>query len=319
VSVAIPAGRRTVEVSRPDKALFPDGTSKADLARYYEAVAGAMLPHLAGRPLNLERYPDGIDGEGIVQQRASRHFPDWIERVTVPKRDGTVEHVVASDAATLVYLADQACITPHAWPSRADRLERPDRLIVDLDPSDGTAAEVRRAARDIGELLRELGLEPFAMTTGSRGYHVVAPLQRRHDFDTVRAFARDLARLAAARDPRRLTVEQRKAKRGDRILVDVMRNTYAHTAVAPYAVRARPGAPVATPLAWDELAQSSTRPDRWTLRTLPDRLEHDGDPWAQINDAARALGTPRRRLADALREQRPPGSSISPTQRRRSA
>jgi bifunctional non-homologous end joining protein LigD len=301
VSVEIRAGRRVVKVSRPDKPLFPDGITKADLARYYEAVADTMLPHLAGRPLNLERYPDGIDGQRIIQQRASDHFPGWIERVTVAKRGGTVEHVVASDPATLVYLANQACITLHPWPSRADRLDRPDRLIVDLDPSDGRAADVRRAALDVGGLLRDLGLEPFAMATGSRGYHVVVPLQRRLGFDAVRSFARDVARLAAARDPERLTVEQRKAKRGDRILLDVMRNAYAHTAVAPYAVRARPGAPVATPLRWEELDDAELRPDRWTIRSVVGRLERDGDPWKDIGRSARALGGARRRLDELVR------------------
>ena len=291
-----------VEITRPDKPLFPDGTSKADLARYYERVAEAMLPHVAGRPLNLERYPDGIDGERIIQQRASEHFPDWIERVRVRKEGGTVEHVVARDAETLVYLAGQACITLHRWLSRADRLERPDRLVIDLDPSDGEPADVRRAARDVGALVRELGLEPFAMSTGSRGFHVVVALQRRRDFDAVRAFARDTARVAAARDPRRLTTEQRKDKRGGRILVDVMRNAYAHTAVAPYAVRAREHAPVAAPLDWDELSSSATRPDRWTLATLPDRLERDGDPWERIDQTAAALGSPRRRLDELLAE-----------------
>jgi bifunctional non-homologous end joining protein LigD len=301
VNVAIEAGRRTVEVSRPDKALFPDGITKADLARYYEAAAEFMLPHVAGRPLNLERYPDGIDGERIIQQKASGHFPDWIERVRVPKKGGTVEHVVASDAAVLVYLANQACITLHAWPSRADRLDRPDRLIVDLDPSDGRRADVRRAALRLGELMRELGLEPFAMATGSRGYHVVAPLQRRVGFNEVRGFARELADTLAARDPKHLTTEQRKDKRRGRILVDVMRNAYAHTAVAPYSVRARPKAPIATPLAWDELSDSATRPDRWRIKTLPPHLGRDGDPWAEIASAARPLG-PARRALEKLRQ-----------------
>ena len=301
MNVAIEAGRRTVEVSRPDKALFPDGITKADLARYYEAAAEFMLPHVAGRPLNLERYPDGIDGERIIQQKASGHFPDWIERVRVPKKGGTVEHVVASDAAVLVYLANQACITLHAWPSRADRLDRPDRLIVDLDPSDGRRADVRRAALRLGELMRELGLEPFAMATGSRGYHVVAPLQRRVGFNEVRGFARELADTLAARDPKHLTTEQRKDKRRGRILVDVMRNAYAHTAVAPYSVRARPKAPIATPLAWDELSDSATRPDRWRIKTLPPHLGRDGDPWAEIASAARPLG-PARRALEKLRQ-----------------
>jgi bifunctional non-homologous end joining protein LigD len=290
-------GEQAVRISRPDKPLFPCGITKADLARYYEAVAGAMLPHIAARPLNLERYPDGIGGPRIIQQRAADFFPGWIERATVPKAGGAVTHVVASNPATLVYLAGQACITLHAWLSRVDRLDRPDRMIFDLDPSDGGSADVRRAARGIGALLRELGLEPYAMTTGSRGFHVTVALRRDPDFDDVRSFAREVARVAVARNAQ-LTLEARKAARGDRILVDIMRNVYAHTAVAPYSVRARPGAPVATPLSWDELSKTATRPDRWTLRSIPDRLERDGDPWRDIEASARALDEPWRRLRD---------------------
>jgi bifunctional non-homologous end joining protein LigD len=305
MSLPIRAGRRIVGVARPDKPLFPCGITKADLARYYAAVAPAMLPHIAGRPLNLERYPDGIDGPRIIQQQVPTHFPSWIRRVIVPKQGGAVSHLVAFDAATLVYLADQACITLHSWLSRADRLDRldrPDRLVFDLDPSGGQPDEVRVAALEFGALLRDLDLEPFAMATGSRGYHVVVPLRRHAGFDAVRSFARDVARLAAARNPK-LTVAQRKAARGRRIFIDVMRNTYAHTAVAPYSVRARAGAPVATPLRWEELLQTATRPDRWTLRTLPDRLAQRGDPWADIRSSARALASPRRRLQKLLATQ----------------
>ena len=276
--------------------MFPDPITKVELACYYERVASAMLVHIAGRPLNMERYPDGIGGQRIMQQRAGSHFPDWIKRVTVPSEKGPVQHVVADDAATLVYLADQACITPHRWLSRSDRLDRPDQLIVDLDPAENEPAAVRRAARLFGQLLRELELEPFVMSTGSRGYHVVVPLVRRGDFDDVRGFARDLAALASAREPNLFTTEQRKAKRGGRILIDTLRNAFAHTAVAPYAVRARPGAPVATPLDWDELSQRDTRPDQWTLASVPTRLERDGDPWKRIGGDAQALGAARRRL-----------------------
>ena len=285
-----------MEIPRPQKELFPDGTTKGELAAYYEAVAPAMLPHLDGRPLNLERYPDGIEGRRLWQQQAPDYFPKWIRRVEVRKEGGSVEHVVARNADTLVYLAGQAVITPHCWLSRADRLDRPDRVVVDLDPTEHDADAVRRVALDLGELFREVGLEPFAMTTGSRGFHVVAPIQRRWGFDEVRAFMRDLAAVAAARDPQHLTIEQRKAKRESRIFLDVMRNTYAHTTVAPYAVRARPGAPVATPLRWAELEDAATRPDRWTLRTLPERLARDGDPWRDIREAARPLGAARRKL-----------------------
>jgi bifunctional non-homologous end joining protein LigD len=304
VSLRIRAGRRSVEVSRPDKVLFPPALTKADLAGYYEAVAGAMLPHLAGRPLNLERYPDGIDGQRIIQQHASRHFPDWVGRVTVAARKGQVEHVAVRDPATLVYLAGQACITLHRWLSRSDHLDRPDVLVVDLDPSTDRPAEVRRAARIFGVLLGELGLQPWAMTTGSRGYHVVVSLQRRADFDTVREFARDLAELAVAREPRLFTNEQRKAKREGKILVDVMRNAYGQTAVAPYAVRARPRAPVATPLHWEELEDSRTKADRWTIRSVPGRVERDGDPWRGMARKRQTLTQARRSLDEALSEAR---------------
>jgi bifunctional non-homologous end joining protein LigD len=304
VSFAVRAGRRSVEITRPDKVLLPPKITKADLADYYEKVSGAMLPHLAGRPLNVERYPDGIDGQRIFQQHASEHFPDWIARVEVPARKGAVEHVTARDAATLVYLAGQACITFHRWLSRADSLDRPDQLVIDLDPSVDKPAQVRRAALGFGRLLRELGLDPWAMTTGSRGYHVVVSLQRRADFDQVRAFARELSKLAAEREPRVFTNEQRKAKREGKILIDIQRNAYAHTAVAPYSVRARPEAPVATPLHWEELEDSKTRADRWTTSSVPARIERDGDPWKEIGKRGQTLTTARKRLAEALEEIR---------------
>jgi len=304
VSLAIRAGGRTVEVSRPDKVLFPPKLTKADLAGYYEAVASAMLPHLAQRPLNLERYPDGIDGHRIIQQHASSHFPDWVAQFTVQARKGQVAHVVARDSATLVYLAGQACITLHRWLSRTDNLDHPDLLVVDLDPSTDRPAEVRRAARIFGGLLRELGLVPWAMTTGSRGYHIVVPLRRTANFNLVREFARGLAELATLREPRLLTNEQRKAKRDGKILVDVMRNAYGQTAVAPYAVRARPDAPVATPLHWEELDDRRTTAGRWTISTIPKRIDRDGDPWSELSRQRQTLARPRERLEQALAEAR---------------
>jgi bifunctional non-homologous end joining protein LigD len=302
MSLAIDAGGRVVEISRPDKPLFPSGITKADLARYYERVAPTMLSHIAERPLNLERYPDGIEGQRIIQQRASGHFPPWIARVEVPGRERPVEHVVASEPATLVYLAGQACITLHQWLSRRDRIDRPDRLVIDLDPSSQKPAEVRRATRIFGDVLREVGLEPHVMTTGSRGYHVTVALQRRAPFDEVREFARELARVATAREPRLFTSEQRKAKREGKLLIDIQRNAYAHTSVAPYAVRARPDAPVATPLHWEELDETSTRADRWTIRVVPGRLERDGDPWREIARHSQTLTAARKRLNELIAE-----------------
>jgi bifunctional non-homologous end joining protein LigD len=290
-------GGRDVEVSRPDKVLFPEaGVTKEDLAEHYRSVARHMLRHVKGRPVSMHRFPDGVGSQGFFHKDVPDHFPDWIHRMTVRKQDGTVTHAITCDAATLVYLADQACITPHVWLSRSDDLERPDRLVFDLDPSDGDFAGVRAAARAIGELLRRVGLAPFAMTTGSRGLHVWVPLRRKPGFDEVRTFARDVARELAERHPGELTVEFRKAKRGGRILIDVMRNGYAQTAVPPYAVRPRPQAPVATPLEWDELSDPKLRSDRWTTRNLSRRLGRKGDPWAGIGRSARSLDKAREAL-----------------------
>lgn len=274
-----------MKLSHPDKVLFPaDGITKADLAAYYEAVAPVMLPHLRDRPLNLWRWNAGIEGRLVVQQDIPKGAPDWVARVETPRRrDGSISHVLAQDAATLRWLANQNCITPHVWTARRDMLDRPDRLVLDLDPAEGTDfAVVRRAALAVGERLREASLEPFAMVTGSKGIHVVAALRRTRDSDTVREWARELGAEVAAAAPDELTTEWRKEKRGGRILVDTARNTYGQTVVAPYAVRALPGAPVATPLEWSELEDPKLSAQGWTLRTVEARLEARGDPWAAL-------------------------------------
>lgn len=291
------AGGRPVEVSRPDKVFFPDdGITKGALAEYYLQVAPAMLRHMRGRPVAAERFPDGIGQQRFFQKNVPEHFPDWVRRVDVPNKEGgTTTHAVCDDEPTLVYLADQATVTPHVWLSRADELDTPDRLVFDLDPSTRDLKPLRWAAACVRDTVEELGLVPFLMTTGSRGYHVVAPLRRAHDFDTVRAFTRDLASLLAARHPERLTVEQRKDQRGDRIFLDYLRNAYGQTAVAPYALRPRPRAPAATPLRWEELDR--TPPDAYTMDSVLHRLRDTGDPWSNLTNRARSLDQPHRRLA----------------------
>jgi bifunctional non-homologous end joining protein LigD len=297
MSEVVRAGRRRIEISHPEKVLFPDaGITKLDLARHYERVAGVMVPHVKGHPVAMHVFPDGVDAGGFFVKDAPAHFPEWIPRAELAKRGGTVTHVLASDAATLVYLANQNCITPHIWLSRADRPDHPDRLIFDLDPSRQRFAEVRAAARAFGDLLRDLGLPPFAMTTGSRGLHVLVPLRRTAPFDEVRRFGRLAARTLADRHPRRLTTEQRKAKRGERIFIDVNRNAYAQHAVAPYAARPRSNAPVATPLRWEELDDRRLRPDGWTIRTIDDRLASEGDAWRGLSRQRATLGRALRQL-----------------------
>lgn len=279
------------ELTSPDKELWP-GITKRDYAAYLDDVAGAMLPHLRDRPLSLQRFNAGIAKDGFFQKDAGRGAPDWLRTVTVGKRGGgEVHHPVANDRRTLRWLAQINALTIHVAPVRRDRLDRPDRLTIDLDPSRADDFDaVRTSALALGEAVRELGLEPFAMVTGSRGIHVVCPLRRTRPASDVLDVARHLAHEAAARDPGRLTTEFKKAERDERIYLDIARNAPAQTAVAPYSPRARPGAPVATPLRWEELEDRGLRPDGFTIAGLPGRLDAlGGDPWAGFRKAARAL------------------------------
>jgi bifunctional non-homologous end joining protein LigD len=293
------AGRITVALSNTAKVLFPgDGITKGDLVAYYQAVAGAMLPLLRDRPVSMTRFPDGITKNGIVQKNVPRYFPDWITRVRIRKEGGSLQQVVCDKPATIVYLANQACIELHAFLSRLDHIDEPDQLIFDLDPPDADRfGDVRVCALRLRELLTgELGLPTFVKTTGGKGLHIHVPLNAREEFGAVREFAREAAELLAARNPDLLTTEQRKDKRGPRIYADIMRNAYAQLAVAPYSVRARPGAPVATPLSWDELDDEGLRPGQFTLRTVPDRIRgtgRTGGPWAGM--ARRRPGLARAR------------------------
>jgi bifunctional non-homologous end joining protein LigD len=290
------AGRRAIPISHPDKVLFPAaGITKLDLARHYERVADAMLPYVRERPLALQAFPAGIERHGFFLKAVPDYFPDWVERVTVEKRGGTVTHALANDAATLVYLAGQNVVTLHTWLSKADEPAQPDRVIIDFDPSGGGFADVRAAAREAGRRLRDAGLATYAMVTGSRGIHVVCPIKRGPSFSDVHGYARALAEGMVEDDPRRLTLEWKKVDRGARIYVDVNRIAYAQHAVAPYGVRAREKAPVAMPIHWEELDDRRLKPDRWTVKTAGARLDSEGDPWKGMMRRARKLKLPAAR------------------------
>jgi bifunctional non-homologous end joining protein LigD len=272
-----------VKITHPDKILFPgDGITKGELIQYYERIGPWMISQLEGRPLSMQRYPDGIEHEGFFQKAAASYYPSWIETAKVAKVGGTVKHVLCNDVATLVYLANQACVTLHTWLSRADKPTFPDQMIFDLDPSDAEFAGVVSAAGVLKELLDEIDAPAYLKATGSRGLHVVVPLDRSDDFESVRAFARQVAEVVVASDPARYTLEQRKNKRGARVFIDINRNAYAQTAVAPYSVRPRPHAPVAMPLEWAELRGKKFRPDSITIATAFDRLESRKDPWKEF-------------------------------------
>lgn len=287
-----------INITRPDKVLFPeDGITKGDLIDYYLRVADAMLPHVQERPISMLRFPDGIDKLGFYQKDASYYFPEWIHTEELAKKEGgTVDYVIIDDAATLVYLANQACITPHVFLSRIVRINYPDRMIFDLDPSDNDFALVVQGAKDLHGLLKDAGLTPFVMTTGSRGLHVTVPLDHQADFDTVRAFAHEVAQTLVSLDPQHYTTEQRVKQRGDKLFIDALRNSYAATAVPPYAVRPKNGAPVATPLRWEELDDKRLTSQSYNIRNLFDRLKEVGDPWAEIERYQGAIQGARRQF-----------------------
>lgn len=294
-------GPCSFEISSTDKILFPKaGITKGELIRYYRKIAPAMLPHIENRPLTLHRFPDGIGRDGFYQQNMPDYFPDWIAshhaaRAADGERD-PVEHIMGNNEASLAYLANQGTITLHAWLATAPRLHTPDRLVFDLDPPGEDFEPVRQAARWIVALMERLGLQPFVMTTGSRGLHVVAPVTPELDFDALRDFARDMAKSLAGQHPDALTIEQRKKARRGRLYLDIMRIAYGQTSVAPYSVRALPGAPVATPLTLDELGDKRLHPRRWHMKNILRRLGQRDDPWRDIRRHAASARRARRRM-----------------------
>ncbi len=300
-------GSHTIEVSSPDRLLFPaDKITKLELVEYYEAVARTMVPHMRDRPISMERFPNGIDAPGFYQKQAPGYFPDWIQRVQVLVEGEGIEQpqVMVNDAASLVFVAEQDCITLHTWLSRQDQLDHPDRLIFDLDPPDEDFEVVRSAAQSMRRIVEDLGLRPFLMTTGSRGLHVAVPIERTINFQQARAFAKRVARVLAAQDPERYTTTVSKARRGKRLFVDYMRNTYAQHGVAPYSVRARRGAPVATPIAWEELADKRLDSQTYHLRNVLQRIENVGDPWKGMHRYARSVDQAEARLEEMAPSRR---------------
>jgi bifunctional non-homologous end joining protein LigD len=285
-------------ITHPEKILFPgDDITKGELASYYEAIAPVMLPHLRRRPITMERYHRGIGAPGFFQKDVSKGFPDWLERVEVPKHGGTVHHPIANDTRSLLWLANQNSITIHVWPSRTPNLYNPDICVFDLDPSRADELEpLRAAALSVRDLLMELGLPSWIKTSGSKGFHIAVPLDGKSDFGTVARFAHVVGKVLVKRDPQNLTQEFSKADRGGRILVDTGRNGYSATFAATYTVRAKPGAPVSAPCTWEELEKGDIGPGTFTLRTMARRVSDVGDLWADMLKKKRSLTRPIERL-----------------------
>lgn len=292
----IKVGSRNIKLTNPDKLLFKKAKiTKEQFVAYYIKMAKIMLTHIKNRPITMQRFPNGPSGNIFYQKDAGKYVADWLELQPVKKEGGgIVEYILANNEASIVYLANLVCV-PHVWLSRVPKLDYPDRLIFDCDPGVGVGfAMVRWAARELKNVLEKVGLTPFIMTTGSRGVHVTIPLKRMADFDMVREFAQDIAKYLVKKYPKKLTLEMRKAKRGKRIFLDTLRNAWGATAVAPYAIRAIKGAPIATPISWQELG--SVTPTKYTLKNIGARISGKGDLWKDIEKSAKGLSAARKKL-----------------------
>lgn len=281
---------RKIEITHSGKELFP-GISKLDVVEYYEKIGEVMLPHCEKRPMMMHRYPDGIDGKDFYHKQVPDYFPGWIDTISVKvKKKGQADQVFVecNDIATLVYLAGQATITPHIWLSRKNNIQKPDKMIFDLDPPQGDFEAAKQGAGDLHKLLDEIGLPSYLMTTGSKGLHVVISIDTSEEFDDVRNLAKGIAEFLANENPDDYTVETLKEKRKGRLFLDYLRNSYGQTSVAPYSLRAYEKAPVATPIDWNELNDVDDA-KKYNMDNIFRRMSRKDDPWKDIYKHPKSL------------------------------
>lgn len=284
-------------ITHPEKIMFPDdGITKGDLAAYYETMAAVMLPHISGRPITMERYPAGIGKKGFWQKDVSKGFPDWLQRVAVPKKGGVVHHPVITDERSLLWVTNQNTITQHVWVSRLPELYYPDICVFDLDPSTDDVAATRAATLGLRNLLDELGLPSWVKTSGSKGFHIVVPLDGKSKMGDVARFADAVGRVFVSHAPEHLTQEFSKVDRKGRIYVDTGRNNYSATFAAAYTVRAKRGAPVSAPCTWEEIEKGKVEPTSFSVKNMAARIKKTGDLWADMLKKRRSLTKPLEKL-----------------------
>lgn len=275
-----------IELSSMDKVLFPEkNITKAGLIDYYSNIAPYMVALVQDRPVSLQRFPSGIGKKGFFQKEIPDYFPDFVKRVKIEYSDAEDKtQLCVNNRATLIYLANSTAIIIHNWLSCVGHLRRPDRLVFDLDPSEeGEWPKMVKAAKCLKALCEELKLKPYVMTTGSKGMHIVIPIEAEQTFKELKPFLKQLQEILVKRWPKDLTLEFMKKKRKGRILVDIWRNSYGQTAVAPYSVRKMQNATVAAPVSWEELEEKNMHPQRYTIHNMLERLKQQGNPWEDID------------------------------------
>jgi bifunctional non-homologous end joining protein LigD len=300
--LSVPRVARHVRLTSPDRVLFPDdGITKGDLFAYYDAVAPAIVPHLKNRPFTLKRYPHGITQESYFQKQAPKGRPDWIptrQFTTHPREGGSrlVDFALVNSRETLLWMVQQNCIDMNAWYSRIDKPERPDYVVFDLDPADDGFSNAIAVAHRVREALERLDLRSYVKTSGASGIHVLVPITRRSRFDETYEFAERVARSVEADDPGLATTEWLKRKRPEgAVLVDHRQNGHGKTIASAYSVRPRRGAPVSTPLGWDELTEG-VHPEQFGMREVLERVERRGDVYEPVLRGGQSLGPALRSL-----------------------
>lgn len=278
-----------IELTHLDKIIFPqDNFTKKDIITYYQRIAPFLLPHLKDHLIVMQRFPEGISHEGFYQKQISDYFPSWIQRKKIILKKGDEQSLLLINTIDdLAYLANQNVLVFHSWLSPIKSIDKPDKIVFDLDPDNNTLQEIRTIARAIKLIAEQHNLHPFIMTTGSKSYHVVIPIIPQHAFETIHDFAKTIAGQVAEQYHKICTIDLAKTERTHKIFIDYLRNSYGQTSIAPYSLRALPGAPIATPLEWKELA--TTPPQKYTIKNIFKRLARKQDPWKYFNKKAKPV------------------------------
>ena len=288
-------GDTTVQLTNTDRVVFADvGITKGEVIDYYASIADVIVPELAGRPLSIERFTKGIEAGGFFQKHVQKHYPDYVDRALLGTKT-RVNYPICNDAATLVYLVNQGGFVLHIWTSRKQAPNNPDMIVFDLDPPDGRFDLVQQTARLLHDLLSEIDLSAFVKTTGSKGLHVVAPLDGTATFEEVHALTNAIGTLLCERHPDIVTMEFYKKDRKGRLFFDTLRNALGATVVAPYSLRGRPGAPVSAPIEWEEL--DDVTPNGITMTDIAARLDSIGDPWSNLRARSGSVKKATKKLA----------------------
>lgn len=281
---------KTLALKNLNKFFWPEeGLTKAHLLKYYSEMSSYVLPYIKNRPLVMKRYPDGIKGDSFYQKDCPTYAPAWVDTIPVKHTDKKVDYIICNDTATLVWLAAQGCIEIHAWLSTKEKLDFPDLAVMDLDPAEGVSfSEVGRVAMLVKETLEYFQLHPFIKTSGASGLHIFVPVYPEYSFDVVVACMKYIAELIVASYPERCTVERKVDKRSGKVYLDYLQNGRGKTMAFPYSLRPLPGAPVSTPLQWQEVPGLSD-PAVYNINTILTRLSDIGDPWQNIATYRRSL------------------------------